>query len=196
MRHADLSPFTQFLLMGVLTIALMAVLGRAILFIRREYKGVRPSYPQTWRPAQCRALECFRLLVGVALFPLWGAFLLVSPSMPTNAPFGILEVTSLIILISLSYAWVLLLTPRNWGKFGAFSGSFWLTIAFLIVWWGAMFGVTGWILAKASASPPRLFFSVGVFASKQASPCASRTQTQMPGACGRPFPEGRVAGIG
>ena len=80
MCYADRSPFSQLVLMAVLTIALAAVLGRAILFIRREYAGVRQSCPHSWTRAQCRALECFRLLVGIALFPLRGAFLFLAPS--------------------------------------------------------------------------------------------------------------------
>jgi hypothetical protein len=47
-----------------------------------------------------------------------------------------------------------LLIPRGWKNVGAFSPTFWVTMAFLVVWWGMMFAATGWIFAKAPSSPP------------------------------------------
>src|SRR5258706_178718 len=91
MRYADLSPFTQLLLIGLLAVVLAAFFTRAIIFFRRENAGVRPLYPIAWSAAQCRALEYFRLLIGLALVPLWGAYFFIAPSMPTNWPFGYLE---------------------------------------------------------------------------------------------------------
>jgi hypothetical protein len=78
MRLADLSPFIQFILIGLLAVASAVVLVRAILFIHREKMGVRPTYPRTWSAAQCRALERLRLLVGLGLIPLWGSFLFIA----------------------------------------------------------------------------------------------------------------------
>jgi len=113
MRHVDLSPSTQLLLVGLLSVALAAILMRAAVFIRCEYAGIRPLYPSAWSAAQCRVLECFRLLVGISLIPLWEFFLFIAPSMPTNSPFGYLEMISLIVLVLFSHAWVLLTAPRN-----------------------------------------------------------------------------------
>jgi len=90
--------------------------------------------------------------------------------MPTNAPFGYLEMISLIVLVLLSYAWVLLLAPRNWKKLSAFSQSFWLTISFLMIWWVSMFAATGWMFAKASALPPRPVLPLGVYAALETQP--------------------------
>ena len=153
----DPSPFTQFLLIGLLAVAFGALLTRAIVFFHREKAGVQPIYPTTWTTAQCRALEYFRLLVGFGLIPLWGSFLFVVPSMPTDSPFGNLDVMFLILLLLISNAWVLLLVPRNWQKFGAISRSFWITITFLVMWWGATFTATGWMLVKVSEPPSDLF---------------------------------------
>src|ERR1039457_6232879 len=143
MRYADLSPSTQLLLMGLVAVASAALFTRAIVFFHREKAGVRPIYPSAWSAAQCRALESFRLLVGLALIPLWGFFLFIAPSLPTNWPFGYLDVIFIIVLLLISNAWVLLLIPRNWEKFGAISRSFWITITFLVVWWGTIFTATG-----------------------------------------------------
>ena len=167
MRYADLSPSTQFLLIGLLAVAMAAILIRVAVFLRREIAGMRPLYPQGWSAAQCRGLECFRLLVGVAVIALWGSFLFVAPSMPMNSPFGLLEMISLIVLLLISNAWILLLVPRNWEKLGAYSQSFWLTMTFLMVWWVSVFAATGWMLASASVSSPRLVLPVGVFATQR-----------------------------
>ena len=166
MPYADhLSPSAQFLMIGLLVVAFGAFLARAILFARREYAGIRPVYPGAWSAAQCRSLEYFRLLVGLALIPLWGFFLFIAPSMTTNWPFAYTELISLVLLLLISNAWLLLLVPRNWEKFGAISRSFWITMTFLVVWWGVMFTATGWMFAKASESPPLRSLS-GVYAAQ------------------------------
>jgi hypothetical protein len=144
--------------------------ARDRLLLSRK-SGVRPIYPSAWSAAQCRALESFRLLVGLALIPLWGSFLFISPSLPTNWPFGYLDMIFIIVLLMISNAWVLLLIPRNWGRFGAVSRSFWITITFLAVWWGAIFTATGWMFVKASVSPPMHAIS-GVYASQNLPPLA------------------------
>lgn len=156
MHHADSSPSIQFLLIGLLAVACLVLVTRALIFFHREKTGVRPIYPATWSAAQCRALERFRLLVGLALIPLWGTFLFVAPSMRTDWRFGHLDVIFFILLLWISDAWVLLLVPRNWQKFGAISRSFWITIVFLTVWWGAVFAATEWMLAKVSTTPSGL----------------------------------------
>jgi hypothetical protein len=171
MRYADLSPSTQLLLIGLLAVASASLFTRAIVFFYREKVGVRPIYPSAWSAAQCRAVESFRLLVGLALIPLWGSFLFISPSLPTNWPFGYLDLIFIIVLLMISNAWVLLLIPRNWGRFGAVSRSFWITITFLAVWWGAIFTATGWMFVKASVSPPMHAIS-GIYASQNLPPLA------------------------
>jgi hypothetical protein len=165
MQHADLSPSTQFLLVGFLAVAGAALLTRSIFFFRREYAGIiRPIYPSDWSAAQCRSLEYFRMLVGLVLITVWGSFLYLAPSMPTTWPFGYVETFILLMLLLISNAWVLLLGTWNWEKFGAISRSYSITITFLVVWWGATFTATGWMLAMASASP--LVHLSGVYAAQ------------------------------
>lgn len=168
MNHAALSPAAQFLVIGLLAVACIALVTRATIFFRREKAGVRPIYPTTWSAAQCRALEYFRLLVGLALIPLWGTFLVVAPSMRTDWHLGHLDLIFLILLLWISDAWVLLLIPRNWSKFGAISRSFPITIVFLVVWWGVTFSATGWMLVKASAPPSDMI--TGAYALREAPP--------------------------
>jgi len=171
MRNADLGPSTQVVLITLLGIAWAVLLTRAIVFVRREYAGSQPLFPQIWSVAQRRALEWFRASVGIALLALWGAFLSLAPAMPVNWPFGYTEVLSLIVLLLMSYAWLLLLAPGGWRRLGALSRSFSVTIAFLVVWWAVMIAATGWMLAKASASAPSLVPPpAGVFAARPVPP--------------------------
>jgi hypothetical protein len=171
MQNVDLSqPSAQLLLIGLLAVACSILVRRAMIFFRRKKAEVRPIYPTGWSSAQCRALEYFRLLVGLALIPLWSCYLAIVPTMRTNWQFAYLDVIFLIFLIFVSDAWALLLIPENWTKFGAISQSFWIMISFLVVWWGAMFTATGWMLVKASTSPPLHNISSIVYA---ASPVLS-----------------------
>src|SRR6185369_8605788 len=112
--------------------------------------GIPCRYPSSWSPAQCRALEQFRLFICLSLVLLWSFFLVIVPSIPTNWPFGLVSLVSLLLL---SQAWVALLTPRDWRRLGAHPGSFWLLSAFLVLWWAVALSATGWIFAQASAPP-------------------------------------------
>ena len=160
MHYRDIDFLTQVILIGVVVVVWAALLIRAAIFFRLESAGVPPLYPDSWNVAQCRALERFRLLIGLALVPLWAVYLFVVPSMPTNWPFGFLEAISLISMLSVSYAWSLLLAARNWKGLEAFPRSFLLIIAFLVLWWGTAFSAIGWLLAEASAPQPFRVFGV------------------------------------
>jgi hypothetical protein len=146
----------QFIAIGLLSIAFLTLVTRAIIFFQREKTGAYPVYPSAWNKAQCQALEHFRLLVGLALIPLWAAFLYVYPSLRTDWASGHLHLFFFILLLWISNAWVLLLVPRNWQRFGAISRSFWIVIVFLTVWWGTVFTATAWMFVKASTTPSGL----------------------------------------
>jgi len=147
-----------------------ALLVRVGSFFRRERAGLRLVYPSIWTTTQCRALEGFRLLIGLALVALWGSLFFVIPSLPTNWPFGYLEAILLITLLLMSYAWLLFLVPRNWKVLGGIAQSFWLTMTVLVVCWVFLFTATGWILVKAQVPSPRLDMpTIGVFAERATS---------------------------
>jgi glucose/arabinose dehydrogenase len=147
MRLTDLSPNLQFILIGLLVVAAAVPLVRAIVFIHREKKGVRPVYPKTWSATQCQALERLRLLLSLGLIPLWGAFLFIA-----HWPFEFWDLLYFILLLLISSAWVRLLDQRNWEKSGAKPRSFWRTITFLAVWWGVAFAATAWMFAPSILS--------------------------------------------
>jgi hypothetical protein len=128
-------------------VASAVLLIRAIVFIHHEKSNIRPIYPRTWSAAQCRVLERFRLLVGLALIPLWGSFLCIA-----HWPLEFWDLFYFILLLLISSAWVRLLDQRNWEKSGANSRSFRKTIAILIVWWGVVFTATEYMFVPSILS--------------------------------------------
>jgi hypothetical protein len=163
LRYAVYISHNQPLLMSVLAFVWVAFFARALVFFRLERAGSRPLYPESWNAAQRRLLERFRLLVGLGSISLWGVFFVIRPLLPTSSSFGYLELLSLIAMLSMSYAWVLLLAPRNLKWLDAFPRSFVLMIAFLVLWWGTAFAAIGWMFVT-TASTPTQFIPIGVFA--------------------------------
>jgi hypothetical protein len=162
--HVEIGPLVHIILAGLLVGASASLLMRALVFLSRERSGMRHVYPKTWSKAQCRFLASFRLLVGLALILFWGAFLSMIPTVQTKWSFGDeLLVAFVILLLLKSNAWMLLLLPRNWERFGGLSRSFSVVITFLFVWWGVAFTATSWLFAKASASS-QLHSVSGVYA--------------------------------
>jgi hypothetical protein len=173
MLYTDLSPSTRPILIGLVIVVQAALLIRATIFFRFERAGIHPLYPDSWNAAQCKALESFRLLLGLALIPLWAAYLFVAPSIRTNWPFGYFDLISLISMLSVSYAWTILLATRNWKVLEALPHSFLVMAAFLVLWWGTAFSAIGWMFAQASAPPPFRGFPSGVYAERPAAPVSS-----------------------
>jgi hypothetical protein len=167
MHYSDLHLSTQLGLIGLVFVLWAGLLMRAAVYFRRESAGIRPLYPDSWNVVQCRTLERFRLLIGLGLVPLWGVYLFIAPSMPANWSFGYLgQVISLIAMLSVTYAWAVLLAARNWKRLDAFPQSFLLMIAFLVLWWGTAFSAIGWMLAEAS-TPPKVHMFSGVYAERE-----------------------------
>ena len=158
----EIDPPTHLVLIGLLAVSSASLLLRAAVYFRRERQGGRSTYPSAWSLAQCRAIERFRLLIGLVLLSLWGTFLFTVPAIETKWPrYGV--IAFVILLLFISNEWLLLLLPRNWEKFGALSRSFAIVVTFLAVWWGMTFTATGWLLAKAS-EPRRIHTIIGIYA--------------------------------
>ena len=96
--------------------------------------------------------------------PAMGRLLFALPSMPISWPFGYLKAITLISMLSVSYAWTVLLAAHNWKELDAIPHSFLVILAFLILWWGTEFSAIGWMLTEASAPPPFRGVPLGVFA--------------------------------
>ncbi|WOH56049.1 hypothetical protein [Bradyrhizobium sp. BWC-3-1] len=169
MHHAELDLSTQFSLIGLIVVVGAGFLMRTAIFFRQESTGVRPLYPRRWNAIQCRALEGFRLLIGLGLITLWAAYLFVVPSMPPKWPYEYLAVVSLIMMLSVNYAWAVLLAARDWSRLDAIPHSFPVIIALLVIWWGTAFTAIGWTLREASAPPAFHILPVGFYADCDAS---------------------------
>lgn len=153
MQYSDLNFPTQVLLIGLLIVLIGSMFLRVSAVLWRTRTHIPQIYPQSWTAAQCQLMNRFRLVVGMTLCALWLAHLIAAPRMPTNWPFGFLEVVSIVVLLLLTNAWLILLLPRDWNLLGALTKRFLLTLMTLGIWWTLMFGGTAWLLAKASSVP-------------------------------------------
>jgi hypothetical protein len=169
MRYADLDLPIQLVLIILVMVVWTALLLRAIVFFRQERAGIGPLYPNSWNVGQRQILEWVRRLIGLALIPLWAFYSFVAPSTRTNWPFGYLEAFLLVSMLSVSYAWVLLLAPRNLKRLDAVPRSFLLMLVFLVFWWGTAFSAIGLMFAAASAPTPFRIFPPGVYAARPLS---------------------------
>jgi hypothetical protein len=156
-----LGPQTGFFAIGMLAVVWMALFARTVVFYRREKVGARPPYPDSWNQGQRIILEKFCLFVGVGLLSLWAVFFCIRPALA----FGYSEILSMTAMLSISYAWVLLLAPHNLKWLEKFPQSFAIALVFLVVWWGAAFAAVGWMFAEAvGGSTPIQIIPNGVFA--------------------------------
>jgi hypothetical protein len=166
MHYSDLHLSTQLGLTLLVLVLWTGLLMRAVVYFRLENAGIRPLYPDSWNVGQCRTLERFRLLIGLGLVPLWTVYVFIVPSASTKWSFGYLQVISLIAMLSVTYAWAVLLAARNWKRLDAFPRSFLVIITFLVLWWGTAFSAIGWMLAEAS-TPTRVHMFSGVYAARE-----------------------------
>jgi hypothetical protein len=166
MHYSDLDLSTQLGLISLVVVLSAGFFFRALVFCRRETAGLRPLYPDSWNIAQCQTLERLRLLIGLGLIPLWAVYLCIDRAAPPNWSFAYFEVISLIAMLSVSYAWAVLLAARDWKRLYAFPQSFLVMIGFLVLWWGTAFSAIGWMLAEAS-TPPTVHMFSGVYAERE-----------------------------
>ncbi|MBR0939100.1 hypothetical protein [Bradyrhizobium jicamae] len=169
MHYSEFNMPTQFGLIGLIVVVGAGLLTRTAFFFRHERTGVRPLYPSNWNATQCRTLERFRLLIGLGLATLWATYLFVVSSMPPNRQYEYLAAILLIMMLSVSYAWAVLLSARDWSRLNAIPHSFTLLIALLVVWWGTAFSAIGWTLTEASTAQELPGISDGVYADRGAS---------------------------
>jgi hypothetical protein len=153
MLNADLGLRDQAMLLFLIAAILVAILARLVVFYRLERAHAAPQFPQSWSIAQRETLQRIRLYIGLGLVWFWAIYCVARPSFPTNWPFSYAEALSLIALTAMSYAWVLLLVPRNLQRLDSLPRSFAVFLAVLIAWWGAAFCLVVWMLTRATNSP-------------------------------------------
>jgi hypothetical protein len=180
MRHSIPSLSTQLILVSLLLVVSVALLTRTVIFVRLERAGIGPLYPASWNPTQRKALEIFRLLIGIVLVPMWASYGLVASSRQTYLPFDYFSMLLLISMISICYAWTLLLAPRDLRVLDRLPRSFLLTFTFLLIWWGTAFSAVGWMLTRVSAPAPLLGLPNHAYASVSLAPAPRKLQQKCP----------------
>src|SRR5262245_20074542 len=113
----EVTPPTQLVLIGLVAVSSASLFLRAVVFVRSEKRRVQAIYPSAWTMIQRRVIEQFRQVIGLMLLAFWGTFLFVAPAIETRWPHYAV-IGFVILLLLLSNAWLLLLLPRNWEKFG------------------------------------------------------------------------------
>jgi hypothetical protein len=129
-----------------------SVVARGIFACYRHRKAVQHCYPVEWSDANVRHLERLRISIGLVLALTWGCLLIVSPHMPSNAPFGLLPALFLIFLLLATTAWVRLVIPTEWKH--TFIGKMKFAHAFgcLLTLWTILLGGSLFAIAKLAMS--------------------------------------------
>ena len=148
MRHPDLTPLMQILLMGSVLLLTAAALFRFGLFFRNRYAQLPYRYPVGWTVEQISTFGLLRLSIGGCLGITWLTFLLMAPQLPVSWPFGFEEALLTIGLLLLTNGWLVLLVRLNWENSILSKWRFRTGFAILALWWiavfAAIFATIGW----------------------------------------------------
>ena len=162
MRHPDLAPLTQAVLLTCMVILTGLVLFRVTVFFRRQFAGIPHRYPVSWTTDQANRFERFRMFIGVALVLTWAALQFAAPSMPVSWPFGLEETLEKIGLLLLTNAWLLLLIPTDWERTILGKLRFATTFGVLALWWIALLGAVLVTIVLATSRPVQLNLPMGL----------------------------------
>ena len=154
MRHPNMDIPSQVLLVSVLALLSAGVVLRTVVFVRRYLARVPHRYPSSWSQAQRGLFAQFRRAVGLSIGILWIAFIFTVPHMPSSWPIGYVEVGSATVLLLLTYAWLILVLPRDWPTQTWLMRRFGRMMSFVVVWWIFALCGTGWMIVRASTAAP------------------------------------------
>ena len=164
MRHPDLDPTTQAVLLSAVAILAGVILIRVTVLFRRQYSRVPHRYPDSWTNDQAKVFERFRMAIGAALILTWATLQMAAPRMPESWPFGLQETILTVGLLLLSNAWLLLLIPSNWENTILDKVGFATTIGVLAWWWTTLLGAVLLTIALAAMRPAAFTLPLGVYA--------------------------------
>ena len=162
-RRPDLDPLTQAALIGAVAVAVLALLVRTLVALHRQYAGVPHRYPDSWTDAHIRLFAQLRIAIGIALAATWVSLAAAAPHMPQSWPFGRTEMLLTLVVLLLSYAWIVLLTPRDWAQTVLGKLRFDRAIGVLVVWWVLLLG-TALVTIMNAASAPSFIVLQGAYA--------------------------------
>jgi hypothetical protein len=162
LRHPDLDPLTQGILLSVAAMLAGVVVLRGTALFRKQHTLVS-GYPEEWTSAQTKVFQQVRTSIGVALGITWMILEVAAPRMPQSWPFGFAEVVLTIGLLLLTNAWLLLLMPSKWENSAVGKVSFGATMGILVWWWTTFLGALILAIMMAVAPAP-VNFPLGSYA--------------------------------
>lgn len=149
MRHPDLTPLMQALLLGSILVLTSAAAVRFGLFFRNQYTRLPYRYPTTWTAEEAKTFGRLRLTIGGCLAITWLTFLLAAPQLPVSWPFGLEGALLTIGLLLLTNGWLALLVRLNWENSLLSKCRFRTGFAIVALWWIAVFAAIlvtiGWV---------------------------------------------------
>ena len=164
MRHPDLNPLTQAVLLSLVAVLTAIVFFRVALLFLKQYAGTSHRYPNSWTIEQIKMFERLRMSIGACLNITWLTLLIAAPRMPVSWPFGLEQTLLTVGLLLLSNGWLLLLIPANWENSIFSKIRFDIGFAVVALWWitllSGIFVTIGW----ATERHVHFFFPLGTFA--------------------------------
>jgi hypothetical protein len=152
LRHPDLSPVMQAVLVSLLAVFTAILVFRVVLFFRNQHAGLSYRYPGSWTDAQIKMFERLRLSIGGCLVIAWLTLLIAAPQLPVGWPFGFEEALLTTGLLLLSNAWLLLLIRCNWENSTLGKCRFQIGFAVVALWWIALLwgilATIGWAMTS------------------------------------------------
>ena len=164
MRHPDLTPLMQALLLGSIGILTAIALFRFGLFFLNQYVRRAYRYPRMWTVEQSKTFGRLRLAIGGCLVITWFTLLLTAPQLPVSWPFGFEEALLTIGLLLLTNGWLVLLVRLNWENSLLSKCHFRTGFAFVALWWMAVFAVILATISWATTPHLHLVFPYGTIA--------------------------------
>ena len=164
MRHPDLTPLMQILLLGSILVLTMAAFVRFGLYFRNRYTCLPYRYPASWTAEQITTFGRLRLAIGGCLVIIWLTLLLTAPQLPVSWPFGLEEALLTIGLLLLTNGWLVLLIRLNWENSLLSKWRFRTGFAVVALWWMAVFAMILATIGWATTVRLHLVFPYGTIA--------------------------------
>jgi hypothetical protein len=150
LRHPDLSPLMQAVLLSAVVTLTAIMLFRIVVFVRNQYVGVAYCYPANWTNEQIKMFGRLRLSIGGCLGITWLTLLMAAPQLPVSWPFGFEQALLTTGLLLLTNGWLLLLVRLNWENSLLGKCHFRIGFAVIVLWWivglSAILATIGWAI--------------------------------------------------
>jgi hypothetical protein len=164
LRHPDLLPLMQALLVGSILVLVMAVFIWLGLLFHSRYARLPYRYPAAWTDEQITTFGRLRLAIGGCLVITWLTLLLAAPQLPVGWPFGLEEALLTIGLLLLTNGWLGSLVHLNWENSLLSKCRFRTGFAVVALCWIAVFAVILATLGWATTRHTHFVFPYGTIA--------------------------------